>query len=229
MKKQCTIEVCSGTKSFSKVARELLIGHAAHFTIDHDRFHNATFEEDILVFDYKSKIPANEWSVTHVWCSPPCTQYSSARTTGGPRNLALADSYVEKCFEIIKYYQTNSNNDLIWFIENLANGLLKTRPFMQEMNPIFAHRVDYCAYEPDWGLKKGTLIWTNKKGFTGKRCLGAKHCPACTPSPYCENRYVHRHTPRKCYWNCAEWKSPKMKKVMLGRVPPKLIKSLLNC
>jgi hypothetical protein len=227
--KKCTIELCSGTESFSKVAREHLIGHSAYFTIDYDPFHNATFEEDILVFDYKTKIPVNEWFVTHVWCSPPCTHYSSARTTGGPRNLELADSYVQKCLEIIQYYTSHCNEDLTWFIENPANGLLKTRPFMQELNPLFAHRVDYCAYESAWGLKKGTLIWSNKKGFEGKRCLGAKNCPACIPSPYCENRYVHRHTPRKCYWNCAEWKSPMMKKVMLGRVPPQLIKSLLNC
>lgn len=224
--KKCTIELYSGTQSFSKVARGLMIGHTAHFSIDNDRFFDSTFQEDILVFDYKEKIPAKEWVVTHIWASPPCTQYSSARTTGPPRNLEYADSCVSKAFEIIQYYQEHSNKDLIWFMENPANGLLRTRPLMQKYNH-FAHRVDYCAYI-DWGLKKGTLIWTNKKGFEGKRCPGAKHCKACIPSPYCVNRFIHKHTPRKRYWNSDEWKSPKEKKVKLGRVPPLLIIDLLQ-
>ena len=225
--KKCTIEIYSGTESFSNVARDVMIGHSAHFTIDNDPFFNSTFEEDVLVLDYKSQIPPNEWLVTHIWASPPCTEYSSARTTGGPRNLELADRCVSKAFEIIKYYQQNSNTGLIWFIENPASGLLKTRPLMQEWNR-FAHRVDYCAYEPSWGLKKSTLIWTNQEGFQGKRCPGAKHCSACIPSPYCANRFIHKHTPRKRYWNCAEWKSPKQKKLKLGRVPPLLIRDLLR-
>ena len=224
--KKCTIEIYSGSESFSNAARELMIGRWTHFTIDNDPFFNYTFEEDVLVLDYKSQIPPNEWLVTHIWASPPCTEYSSARTTGGPRNLELADRCVSKAFEIIKYYQQNSNTGLIWFIENPASGLLKTRPLMQEWNR-FAHRVDYCAYEPSWGLKKSTLIWTNQEGFQGKRCPGAKHCSACIPSPYCANRFIHKHTPRKRYWNSAEWKSPKEKKVKLGRVPESLIRSLL--
>ena len=185
MKKKCTIELYSGTQSFSAVAREVLIGHSDHFTVDNNpAFESTTFRADVIVFDYETHIPADEWCVTHIWASPPCTQYSSARTTGGPRNLRLADSLVHRAIEIIQYYQMHSNNTLIWFIENPANGLLKKRPFMQHLNQ-FAHKVDYCAYQPDWGLRKGTLIWTNQQGFTGKTCPGAKHCLACIPSPYC--------------------------------------------
>ena len=228
MKKKCTIELFSGLESFSNVARGALIGHSDFFTIDNDPFFNATFQEDILAFKYKEKIPPSEYMVTHLWASPPCTEYSRARTTGPPRDFVRADSLVLKAREIIDYYTQHSNPGLIFYIENPANGYLKTRRIMQDLNEKNqSHFVNYCAYQPDWGLRKGTLVWSNQKGFVGRKCPGARHCLGAMPSPYVVNRFVHRHTPRGKYWHSSEWKSPQEKKRKLGRVPPLLIKALL--
>jgi hypothetical protein len=42
-----------------------------------------------------------------IWASPPCTQYSRARTTAKtPRNLTLADSLVQKAIDFIEELQS---------------------------------------------------------------------------------------------------------------------------
>eukprot|EP00854_Cymbomonas_tetramitiformis_P006033 gene6033-biopygen6065 len=40
-----------------------------------------------------------------VWASPPCTQYSQARTTGGPPDFVTADACVQRTSNIIEYLQ----------------------------------------------------------------------------------------------------------------------------
>ena len=133
-------------------------------SLDSDVKTDAQIKEDILTWDY-SVYPPGFFDV--VWASPCCTQYSCARTSAAtPRNLALADSLVERSLEIIEYFQPRA-----WFIENPATGLLKTRPFMEGLPWV---DLDYCSYS-DWGYRKRTRLWTNS-GLVGKLCLGKGLC-----------------------------------------------------
>ena len=66
-----TIEVCCGTKSFSKVAEEE--GYKT-FTIDNEKRHNADLCIDILKIKSKD-LPQRPFIL---WASPPCTKFSVA-------------------------------------------------------------------------------------------------------------------------------------------------------
>ena len=109
------LELFSGTGSVGRPWRE---NNHEVISVDIDPRYQPEICEDILQLSY-CKLPI----VDIVWASPPCDQYSRARTRGGPRNLVLADSLVSKTIEIIKYFQT-LNPDLIWFIENGGSTLL---------------------------------------------------------------------------------------------------------
>ena len=63
-----------------------------------------------------------------IWASPPCMEYSRAKTVG-VRNIDYANKIVLKTIETIHYFCPK-----IWFIENPQTGLLKQQPFMQEFN-----------------------------------------------------------------------------------------------
>ena len=71
------------------------------------------------------------------------------------------DKLVLKVLEIIDYF-----NPTLWFIENPAGSKMKDRTFMKEL-PNYV--VDYCMYS-NWGYRKRTRIWTNKKEWTPKTC-----------------------------------------------------------
>ncbi len=119
-------------------------------SLDLDVKTDATIYANILTWDF-SVYPPGLFDV--VWASPCCTQYSCARTSAAtPRNLVLADSLVQRTLEIIDYFQPR-----VWFIENPATGLLKTRPFMEGLPWV---DLDYCSYS-DWGYRKRTRFWTN--------------------------------------------------------------------
>ena len=62
----------------------------------------ATITSNILDWDY-NKYPPGHFDF--VWGSPPCTEYSMARTRANrPRDLDGADALVRKTLEIIEYF-----------------------------------------------------------------------------------------------------------------------------
>ena len=82
------LELFSGTGSVGAVARNM--GHSV-VSLD---FKNADINCDILNWDYK------KYEVKHfdfIWASPPCTEYSKAKTTG----IYEAKKIVLKTIEII--------------------------------------------------------------------------------------------------------------------------------
>ena len=85
-----------------------------------------------------------------VWASPPCTEYSIAKTRG-VRKIDYANSIVLKTLEIIDYFKPKW-----WVIENPATGLLKEQPFMSGLK---YYDVDYCKYGMNY--RKRTRLWSN--------------------------------------------------------------------
>lgn len=129
---------------------------------------------DVLSVDLDPKSPADvhcdvlEWNerafppghFDAVWSSPPCTHYSVARTTGGPRDLESADALVARVFEIVCWLRPK-----VWWIENPHSGLLKTRPLMWGLP---YHKVSYCMYGSPY--RKHTALWTNVTEFDARVC-----------------------------------------------------------
>lgn len=217
------IELFAGTRSFTKVARQVLKNCDKFITIDIDHRFKCTHTCDILSFDYKNQISPTKHTVTHIWMSPPCTEYSRAKTRGS-RDLMKADTLVRRGIEIIKFFK-KYNPGLIWFIENPTTGLLKTRPLMRQLSTYYD--VNYCRYAK-WGMRKLTRIWTNvKENFNPKLCLGSRRCPECILSPYGTGRYIHKHTPANRFYKKDVWTTNRLKAIDVGRVPSKLIEDLL--
>jgi hypothetical protein len=135
----------------------------------------ATQVADICEWDYR-QFPPGYFNM--VWASPPCTEYSQAKTTG-VRDLELADARVKRTLKIIDYLQP-----AFWFIENPrgTNYGLHTRAVMKAlMSPYYA---TYCMYGKQ--VMKPTHIWSNVE------LPGA--LKACTGATPCEDRAKHgRH------------------------------------
>ena len=78
------LELFSGTQSVGKVAKTL-----GHEVVSLD-LKDADINCDILDWDYTTYEPSH---FTVIWASPPCTEYSRAKTIG-VRNLELANKIV---------------------------------------------------------------------------------------------------------------------------------------
>jgi hypothetical protein len=120
----------------------------------------------VNILEWECPYPPGYFDAVHA--SPPCEQYSRARTTAKtPRNLELADARVQKALELISVLQPR------WYtIENPQTGMLKDRPFMQGIP-----YVDFCYCCFGALYKKPTRIFTNT-ALEGRMCPGPGKCPA---------------------------------------------------
>ena len=111
--------------------------------------------------------------VLWVHASPPCNEYSLAKTSH-PRDLEFADSLVQQALKIITYCAPH-----FWTIENPL-GLLHTRPLMQHLTQ-FKNKTSYCK----WGrpFRKHTHIWSNIP----------LELPVCCKGNYCKDRCLLGH------------------------------------
>ena len=108
---------------------------------------NADINCDTLEWDYK-QFDKNHYNF--IWASPPCTEYSKAKTTG-IRNIEYDNSIVLKTLEIIDYLGFP-----YFVIENPQTGLLKSQSFM---NGLRFNDIDYCKY--GFNYRKRTRLWNN--------------------------------------------------------------------
>ena len=166
-----TIELFSGTESFSKVARKL-----GYETFTSDLFYpDSDLSKDILQIT-KKDLPKN---ISILWASPPCTAFSVASIGKSwyhnkhPKRVAsaLGMAYVLKTLELIKEI-----NPTYWFIEN-PRGVLRKMEFMQEL-----HRktITYCQYGDN--RMKPTDIWTNFVEWKPRpMCKNGSPCHVAAP------------------------------------------------
>ena len=162
------LEIFSGTGSIGRIFRargwEVI-------SVDIDPRMQPTIVADIGTFDYR--MLGGRFDA--IWCSPPCTQYSIARSNAKtPRDLDGADMLVRRCRDIISYFQP-----LAWFIENPHSGMLKSRDVVSDLPSVV---VDYCMY--GYPYRKRTIIFTN--------CVGQRWTVLCNHD--CASSDGERHT-----------------------------------
>ena len=103
------LELFSGTQSVGKIAEPL------GYEVTSLDLKNADINTDILNWDYTTYKPEH---FNVIWASPPCTEYSRAKTTG-VRNITLANEITMKTLEIIEHV-----NPTYFILENPQTGLL---------------------------------------------------------------------------------------------------------
>ncbi len=154
------LELFSGTGSVGKVCRE-----RGHHVTSLDRDMPADIQTDIMLWDYTAHPP---WDFDFVWASPPCTEYSAAKTMGA-RKISEANEVVKRTIEIIRYFDPK-----FWVLENPQTGLLKAQAFMHDLPYC---DVDYCKYGMPY--RKRTRLWNNILVWE-PRPLCARDCGSMT-------------------------------------------------
>lgn len=147
------LELFAGTGSVGRVFRER--GWEA---VSLDRDMQADLRTDIRQWDY-TIYPRGHFDF--IWASPPCTEYSAAKTRG-IRKIEEANDIVQRVLRIIDYFAPP-----FFVIENPQTGLLKHQPFMQHIP--FAD-VDYCRYGMPY--RKRTRLWNNFNFAPRPLCRG---------------------------------------------------------
>lgn len=155
-KKKRLLELFSGSSSVGNVAKKL-----GYEVISVDILYPATFRCDILKWNYK-KYPPGYFDV--IWASPPCTEFSYAKTVG-ERDIDGALKLVKRALKIIHYFKP-----LSYTIENPV-GYLRHMNIMKNRND--RKTISYCKY--GFSYRKNTDVWTNSS-FEPLKCEGQHMC-----------------------------------------------------
>lgn len=152
-----SLELCSGTKSFSKIA--IKYGYNT-YTLDLLEKFNPSFCCDLLEWDYK-QFPSGYFKI--IWASPPCQSFSTMG--GGKHRLKVdmtpktdiakkGDLYLKKVLEIIEYFKPS-----LYLIEN-PRALMRYSEYIINFNPII-NECSYCKY--GFPYMKNTDIFSNRQ------------------------------------------------------------------
>ena len=193
------LELFSGTGS---VGRAFRAKGWEVVSVDINGAENPTIQADIRDLDVSSlgKIDA-------IWASPPCTNYSKARTNAKVSSDSLmsdSDDLVRKTLAIA----AELGNPPMW-IENPWTGMLKTRELLDHLT---MNVVDYCMYGDgvDFPYRKRTAVWTST-GWTPSRPLCKYDCLATVPGMKKHKAIAQRGPPGQTFTQRE-----------LYRIPPKL-------
>ena len=143
------LELFSGAGSVGEVAKKF-----GFEVISLDKDMEADIQIDITDWDY-TDFPRDFFDV--IWASPPCTEYSRAKTTA-PRDIEGANAIVQRTLDILEHFEPK-----YWMIENPQTGLLKDQSCMYGL-PF--KDLDYCKYGMPY--RKRTRIWNNVFGWEPK-------------------------------------------------------------
>ena len=189
------LELFSGTGSVGDVAEELGFDVTS---LDRDMI--ADIQTDIMDWDYTT-YPRKHFHV--IWASPPCTEYSRAKTIG-VRKIEEANNIVQRTLDILEYFEP-----VYWMIENPQTGLLKEQLCMWGLPWV---DVDYCKYGMPY--RKRTRIWNNVVRWTPRplcngNCdsmVGSRHMSSAQRGPCLVGgrRDGSRHTQQELYRIPAE-------------------------
>jgi hypothetical protein len=169
-------------------------------SLDMDPKCNPTWTANILEWEAWKDIEPG--TLDFIWASPPCVQYSRARTTAKtPRDLAGADRIVYRTLEIITYLRPKA-----YLIENPQTGMLKDRVVLS--HTIFRD-VCYCRYSDGekHTYRKPTRLWGWLPTFEPRpMCTRKDPCefsrtgkhPTCAQR-FCPGSAKHRHTLSELY------------------------------
>lgn len=168
-----TIELFSGTKSFSKVACKLGFNT---LTIDNDIDLRPDMLLDINDLDI-DKLPKNPF---FIWASPPCTCFSVASISKhwskqGNLHISKTQEASDSVRLVIKTWEIiQSLNPKFWVIENPRGKLRKLDIIPNK----YLKTISYCQYG-DIRMKP-TDIWSNIP-FIPRLCRNGSKCHVSAP------------------------------------------------
>ena len=179
-----TIELFSGTKSFSKVMNQQ--GHHT-LTLDNNPDLNPNIIIDIQKYGFNFN--KKNIKIDILWASPPCTAFSVASIgthwTGGKnayipktKSAKLGIELLEKTIKLIKL-----NKPKYWFIENPRGVMRKVIDKLLQKHGLWHYQrqtVWYCQYGDS--RAKPTDIWTNLLSWKGKSCKNGNKDHESAPS-----------------------------------------------
>jgi hypothetical protein len=196
------LELFAGTGSVGDVFKEV-----GWEVVSLDRDMPADIQTDIMDWNYRSYEPG---TFDIIWASPPCTEYSIAKTVG-TRKIEDANAVTMRTLEIINYLQPR-----YWIVENPQTGYMKSQPFMQDLP---YKDVDYCRYGMPY--KKATRLWNNLTNFEPLRCN--RECDQMTAD---RKRHLNiaQHSPGKQYPDGVRFRMQD-----LYRIPKPLTQYLVQC
>lgn len=201
--KKKLLELFSGSGSVGKVAKKL-----GYEVTSVDILFPATYRCDILKWNYK-KYPPGYFDV--IWASPPCTEFSYAKTVG-ERDIAGALKLVRTALQIIKYFEPRS-----YAIENPV-GHLRHMNIMKKRTD--RKTISYCKY--GYSYRKNTDIWTNSS-FEPKKCEGQHICA------YKEKYGFHEYTVQSGPRMDGHITQKPIKKIEKRyKIPPRLLQDIFK-
>jgi 16S rRNA G966 N2-methylase RsmD len=201
------LELFSGTGSVGEVATRR--GWDV-VSLDINNKTNADIKSDILEWDYKAWTPGQ---FDMIWASPPCTEYSVAKTVG-TRKIEHSNKVVQRTLDIINWFDPE-----FWIIENPQTGKLKEQPMMQNL---LHDDVDYCKYGMPY--RKRTRLWNNVHTWH-PRALCRKDCNAMD-----DEGKKHKESAQRAPSSSDPDRANKKrwKQAELYRVPSELVEEILT-
>ena len=155
------MELFSGTGRLAAAFRE-----RGWETVTLDSNRDADIRCDVLEWDYSDVQPFD-----HVHLSPPCTEWSQAKTRG----VRDIEGATRVCSAALSAARALLKPGGTFSIENPASGkwALHKQPFMAELD-LRRHEITYCNYgEP---YRKLTSLWSDLPWTPRPPCRGEHRC-----------------------------------------------------